>query len=267
MVNALSSNALWVGIITLFPEYFFPLQHQGVVARGLAEGRVLLELEPLRHHGLGSHRQVDDRPYGGGAGMVLQFQPLHNALHNLLKRCPAKQARVVFLTPQGKPLTQRKLQEAIQQPLVLIAGRYEGIDQRFIDHHVDEEWCVGDFVVSGGEIPAMMVLDGLARLVPGVLNNERSILGESFSEGRLGYPQYTRPSEVEGMQVPPLLLQGNHELIRKWRTQAALKKTWLHRPELLRQYAPSAEEICLLKQIQVEYPSMKRDEKIGLDHV
>lgn len=210
-------------IITLFPDMFSALSNEGVIARAIQNNIINLNLYQLRDFATNKYKNVDDAPYGGGAGMVLQVQPIRDCLRVITKKSPTTE--VIYLSPQGKKLTHNLAVELSQKDnLTLLCGRYEGVDQRIIDHDVDLELSVGDFVVSGGELPAMLVIDAISRQIPGVLGNAES-LQDSFMENMLDYPHYTRPAEIDGQKVPEVLLSGNQKLIDEWREQQALLAT------------------------------------------
>jgi tRNA (guanine37-N1)-methyltransferase len=224
-------------IITIFPEFFLgPFAH-GVVARAQAAGKLEIRIHDLRHWTYDRHRTVDDRPFGGGEGMLLKPQPLFDAVEAILPERTAKR-KVVLLSAQGRRFEQVVARELSQlQELVLICGRYEGVDERVCEHLADDELSIGDIVLSGGELAAAMIVDTVARLLPGVLGNEDSSRNESFgeeNEGLLDCPQYTRPAEFRGWKVPDVLLGGNHDEIKRWRRAAAREKTQRLRPDLLR---------------------------------
>ena len=226
-------------IITVFPEMFTGVLEYGILHRARESGLVDVRIVNLRDFTRDRHRSVDDRPYGGGEGMVLLPAPLFEAIEFCRNREKDSDSRVVLLTPQGKTWSQKYATEfSTISHLILICGRYEGVDQRVIDCLVDREISIGDFILTGGEIPAMVVLDSVVRLLPGALNKWESAVNESFSTGLLDYPQYTRPAEYRGHQVPEVLLSGNHEQIEKWRKQKALEKTKQVRPELLEKKQP-----------------------------
>lgn len=228
-------------IVTLFPGMFAGPLHHGVVSRA---SNVAVRLHDLRRWGVGSQRQVDDNPYGGGGGMILKPEPLFHAVEWIRERYPTDNDRIVLLSPQGSRLTHDSARRlASHDRLVLLCGRYEGVDERVREGFVDEEISIGDYVLTGGEIPAAAVIDAVARLLPGVLGNEESALEESFSTGLLDYPHYTRPPEFRGMNVPEVLLSGDHEKIRRWRRQAALERTRERRRDLLDRAELSEEEI------------------------
>jgi tRNA (guanine37-N1)-methyltransferase len=219
-------------VITLFPEMFDSPMKSGMVARAIKAGLVSVTAHHLRPFGLGSYRQIDDAPYGGGSGMVMRPEPIAAAIDQVIGEHPGLWR--ILMTPQGEPLNQERVRElANRRPgLLLIAGRYEGIDER-VRSLVDCDISIGDYVLSGGELPAMVVVEAVTRLVPGVLGNPDSLREESFSEGTLEYPQYTRPEEFRSMRVPEILLSGDHERIRAWRAEQALERTRKRRPDLL----------------------------------
>jgi len=223
-------------IITIFPELFTGVLECGILRRAIQAGNVSVRIVNLRDFTSDKHRSVDDRPYGGGEGMVFMPGPLFDAVESCRGTEDDSSTSVVLLTPQGKTWSQQMAADFSRRPhIVLICGRYEGIDQRVIDSLVDWEVSIGDFVLSGGEIPAMVVLDTVARLLPGVLGNSNSALNESFSSGLLDYPQYTRPAMFRGLAVPEVLLSGNHALIEKWRREQALARTRHNRPEMIQE--------------------------------
>jgi tRNA (guanine37-N1)-methyltransferase len=229
---------MWWGVVTLFPELFSPWCQLGIVGRAYERKLFSLELENPRSHTQDVHQTVDDRPYGGGPGMVLKPEPIHAAIMHLKEKAPSA-AKVVCLTPTGKRLEQADIEKMLQtQSHILIAGRYEGIDQRVLDQHVDEEWSIGDYVLSGGEIPAMVAMEAAIRLLPDALGHPDSATMDSFSKNALGvleYPQYTRPPMWNDRIVPEVLLSGDHKVIHAWREEEALRLTAAKRPDLLRQ--------------------------------
>lgn len=236
---------LKIDVITLFPEMFRAVTDYGVTGRAVESGLLAVRCWNPRDYTLDKHRNVDDSPYGGGPGMVMMVQPLRDAIQAARTALPA--ATVIYLSPQGRRLDQAGVESlATRERLILIAGRYEGIDERLIAMEVDEEWSVGDYVLSGGELPAMVMIDALARRRPGVVGDAGSVDADSFATGLLDYPHYTRPEVVEGQAVPAVLLSGDHERIRRWRLKQALGRTWQRRPELLDRAALSAEEQALL---------------------
>ena len=233
-------------VISLFPEMFEAMR-VGVTGRAIERGQVQLTVWNPRDFADDAHRTVDDRPYGGGPGMIMMVDPLRRAIG--AARAVASANPVVYLSPQGRRLDQDAVQDMSRRPgLVLLAGRYEGIDERLIEAYVDEEWSIGDYVVSGGELPAMVLMDAIIRQLPGVLGHADSAGQDSHADGLLDCPHYTRPEEIEGRRVPEVLTSGNHDLIRRWRLQQALGRTWLRRPDLLERRRLSSEEQVLLEE-------------------
>ncbi|NOS88780.1 MAG: tRNA (guanosine(37)-N1)-methyltransferase TrmD [Methylococcaceae bacterium] len=239
-------------VITLFPDMVLSAASYGVTGRAIERGLVALSVWNPRDYTHDKHRTVDDRPYGGGPGMVMKYQPLHDAVESA-KQAAGGQAKVVFLSPQGQPITQALLAGAAENTdLILVAGRYEGVDERFIERDCDEEWSVGDYVISGGELAALIVIDAITRLLPGVLGHEDSAQQDSHTNGLLDYPHFTRAEQLEGGLVPEVLLSGNHADIARWRMQQALGRTWQKRPDLLKKINLSAEQEHLLQQFKNE---------------
>lgn len=239
---------MWLGVITLFPEMFRAVTDFGVTGRAVKNGLLELHTWNPRDFTHDRHNTVDDRPYGGGPGMLMMVQPLRDAIH-AAKAAAGVGAKVIYLSPQGRKLDQQGVTElAKSSRLILVCGRYEGIDERIIQTEVDEEWSVGDYVLSGGELPAMTMIDAVSRLVPGVLGKQASAEQDSFSDGLLDCPHYTRPESLDGLDVPAVLLSGNHEQIRLWRLQQSLGRTLLRRPELLQNLALTDEQSTLLAQ-------------------
>ncbi|AUD59623.1 MULTISPECIES: tRNA (guanosine(37)-N1)-methyltransferase TrmD [Shewanella] len=239
---------MWLGVITLFPEMFRAVTDFGVTGRAVKNGLLELHTWNPRDFTHDRHNTVDDRPYGGGPGMLMMVQPLRDAIH-AAKAAAGEGAKVIYLSPQGRKLDQQGVTELAQSSrLILVCGRYEGIDERIIQTEVDEEWSIGDYVLSGGELPAMTLIDSVSRLVPGVLGKQASAEQDSFSDGLLDCPHYTRPESLDGLDVPAVLLSGNHEQIRLWRLQQSLGRTLLRRPELLQNLALTDEQTTLLAQ-------------------
>jgi tRNA (guanine37-N1)-methyltransferase len=235
-----------IGVITLFPDLVRSVLGYGVVGRAAERGLIDVATVDPREFAHDAHRTVDDRPYGGGPGMVMKVEPLRSAIHAARARAP-QGSPVIYLGPQGRPLEQSRAVQLAQLPgLVLVAGRYEGVDERLLADDVDEEISIGDYVLSGGELAAMVVLDVLARLLPGALGDARSAQQDSFSAGLLDCPHYTRPEEIEGRRVPAVLLGGHHAEIERWRLKQSLGRTWRRRPELLARRALSPFEHTLL---------------------
>jgi len=234
-------------VVSLFPELFRILKGQGVTGRALRQGIAELHLWNPRDYTRDLHRTVDDRPYGGGPGMVMKVEPLRAAIEDAKRAAP--ESRVAYLTPQGRSFDQGAAAEiAGRSGWILIAGRYEGVDERLVECCVDEEWSIGDYVLSGGELPAMVVMDAVIRLLPGALGHEGSAREDSHVDGLLDFPQYTRPEVVAGVPVPEVLLSGDHAAIARWRLQQALGRTWLRRPDLLERRGLSQEEQGLLNE-------------------
>ncbi len=228
------------GIVTLFPDMFVALSEFGVSSRAIKDGLAELSFWNPRDYSTDKHRTVDDRPYGGGPGMLMKTGPLEGAINAAKQELPG--AKVIYLTPQGKPLEQSAINQLAQcDSLILLCGRYEGIDERVIETHVDEEYSLGDYVLSGGELAAMVCLDAIIRLQPGALGHEESAGQDSFMNGLLDCPHYTRPEEFAGKVVPPVLLSGDHEAIRKWRLKQSLGRTWQRRPELIERMSKAKE--------------------------
>lgn len=221
-------------VVTAFPGMFASPLEEGILSRARLRGTFQVRVHDLRRFGIGPHRQLDDAPYGGGAGMVMKPEPLYDAVRWIRDRWPAESERVVLLSPQGSRLDHAQaVRLAGYDRVILLCGRYEGVDERVREGLVDEELSVGDFVVTGGEIPALLVLDAVARLVPGVLGNRASATEESFAEGRLDHPHWTRPAEYRGMRVPEVLLSGAHEAVRRWREERSWEATRAKRPDLM----------------------------------
>ena len=243
-------------VVTLFPPMLDAVAQQGITSRALENGLFSLQAWNPRDYTTDKHRSVDDRPYGGGPGMVMLAEPLELTL----KAAKAAQQadgiarpKVIYLSPQGRCLNHALVMELAAEPgLIFLAGRYEGVDERLLQREVDEELSIGDYVLSGGELAAMVVIDALVRQLPGALGDADSAVEDSFVNGLLDYPHYTRPENYAGLPVPPVLLSGHHEEIRKWRLQQALARTWTRRPELLQDRMLTKEEVLLLKAIKRE---------------
>jgi len=230
-----------VGVVTLFPEMLKSLTDFGVVGRATQQGLLQVTGYNPRDFTQDKHRTVDDRPYGGGPGMLMKVQPLRDAIGHA--KAELGQPKVIYLSPQGRRLDQAGVVElAKQESLVLVAGRYEGIDERLIGADIDEEWSLGDFVLSGGELAAMTFIDAVSRLLPGVLGHAESAQEDSFAQGLLDCPHYTRPEMVAGIPVPKVLLSGDHAAIARWRMQQQLGRTWQRRPDLLEQMTLTKEQ-------------------------
>ena len=242
-----------INVVTLFPQMFQALTDYGITGRAIQRGLVELQTWNPRDYAGDVHRTVDDRPYGGGPGMVMMVEPLREAIRDA-RASAGKGSRVIYLSPQGRKLSQRGLQElANREEIVLVCGRYEGVDERIISAEVDEEWSIGDYVLSGGELAAMVVIDGMTRLIPNALGHEDSAEQDSFVKGLLDHPHYTRPEDVDGMPVPDVLLSGDHKAIERWRNKQALGRTWLRRPDLLESLELDDEQQVLLTEFIREF--------------
>ena len=256
---------MWFGIVTLFPEMVAAAARTGVVGRAIDAGLVSLEAFDPREHATDRHQTVDDRPYGGGPGMVLQCDPIDAAIRQARTAAGAKEPTVVYLTPEGQRFDHRLAVElAGTKGLVLLCGRYEGVDERVVEASVERRVSLGDFVVSGGELPALVIVDAITRLRPGVLGNAASAGEESYLDGTLDYPHYTRPEMAVGRSVPPVLLGGDHREVARWRRKQALKRTFLHRPDLLSGRRLSMEDRVLLEELfQAELRATQPAQHVG----
>jgi tRNA (guanine37-N1)-methyltransferase len=239
-------------VVTLFPEMFRAITESGITSRALSAQLWRLQTWNPREFAANAYRTVDDRPFGGGPGMVMMAEPLEKALDAV--KAAGGEGKVIYLSPQGKKLDHRKVIELAQaNSMVLLCGRYEGVDERLLERRVDEELSIGDFVLSGGELAAMALIDAVVRQLPGALGDEASAVEESFADGLLDCPQYTRPETYQGGKVPEVLMSGHHENIRRWRLKQALGRTWLRRPELVEARRLSDEEKKLLDEFQREH--------------
>ena len=233
-------------ILTIFPGMFASPLAESIVGKAVERGFIDVRLHDIRDYAADKHQMTDDRPFGGGEGMVMKPEPIVEALRKLKSEPP--EAKVILLSPQGRLFSQELARELSgADRLILICGRYEGVDERVAEHFTDDQVSIGDYVLTGGELAAMVIVDALTRLIPGVLGNLDSAAAESFSESVLEYPQYTRPQEFEGLKVPGVLLSGNHETIRKWRRIQALLRTRRRRPDLFARLDLSAEDLALLR--------------------
>lgn len=243
---------MWFGIVSLFPEIFQSL-NAGITGRAIKENLLKIDFWNPRDFATDKHKSVDDRPYGGGPGMVMMAEPLKAALH-AAKNAASEQPTVIYLSPQGRKFDQETAQElANKKSLILLAGRYEGIDERIIEQEVDEEWSIGDYILTGGELAAMVMIDVITRLIPGAVGDENSVSQDSLTTGLLKYPQYTRPEIFSGSTVPEVLLGGHHKQINQWRLKSSLGKTWLRRPDLLARKQMNEEELRLLAEFIEEF--------------
>lgn len=240
-----------IGIITLFPEMFSAITEHGITGRAVKNGLIDLQCWNPRDFAKNAHRTVDDRPYGGGPGMVMMAEPLAGALAEAKKELNG--AKVIHLTPEGRQLDHKGVMElASRDKLIFLAGRYEGIDERLLADEVDEEWSIGDYVISGGELATMVIVDSVIRQLPGALGDEASAEQDAFVDGLLDCGHFTRPELYKDKAVPKVLLSGDHEAIRKWRLKQSLGRTWLKRPDLLEKRILNDEEQVLLKEFQQE---------------
>lgn len=219
-----------IDILTLFPDFFQSLNSYSIIGRAIGEGKINLNCVNIRDFSKDKHKRVDDYPFGGGPGMVMQIEPIYEAINSV----KTDDSRVIFLSPQGKRLNQEMAKSLSEENnIILLCGHYEGIDNRIIENYVDEEISIGDYVLTGGEIPAMVLIDCISRLIPGVLSSEESYMDESHYDGYLEYPQYTRPREFNGIKVPDILLSGDHAKIDKWRREESIRITMEKRPDLI----------------------------------
>lgn len=242
-------------IVTLFPDMVHETASWGVTGRALELGLVELATWNPREYTHDRHRTVDDRPYGGGPGMVMKVEPLRDAIQQA-RKASELEALAVYLSPQGRKLDQGAVLRFANLPrLILVAGRYEGVDERLIEAEIDEEWSIGDYVLSGGELPALVLFDAVVRLLPGVLGHGESAAQDSHMAGLLDCPHYTRPEAIDGRAVPDILQSGNHEAIRRWRLKQSLGRTWLRRPDLLASRPLDAEQRMLLEEFRNELNS------------
>lgn len=223
-----------IDIITIFPKMFAPVLNESIIKRAQAKGRIQIKTHDLRNYTTDKHRKVDDRPFGGGPGMVFTPDPIFRAVESIKKRTKLKQPKVILLSPQGKRLDHRLAKKLSKfKHMILICGHYEGVDERVRKRLVADEISIGDYILTCGELPAMVLIDTVARLIPGVLGKDESVQCESFAQGLLEYPQYTRPAVYRNMRVPEVLLSGNHGEIKKWRKRKALEVTKMKRPDLI----------------------------------
>jgi len=247
-----------ISVITIFPEIFQAYLGESIIGKALERGLFTLDIQNLRDHTTDKHRTVDDTPFGGGPGMVMKPEPLAAAVNEVLS--DGKPARVIMVSPQGRVFDQAMAGELAGEAknLVFLCGRYEGIDERVRQALVDDEISIGDYVLTGGELPALVIIDAAVRLIPGVVGDEQSLADESFSWGILDYPHYTRPPEWRGMQVPEVLVSGHHAKVRRWRRKEALKRTLQQRPDLLEKAELSDEDRKLIKEIQEEADGLRK---------
>ncbi len=248
-----------IDVISLFPPMFEAVSGHGITGRAVKNGLLRLQVWNPRDYTEDRHRTVDDRPYGGGPGMVMLVEPLARAIR-AARGEQAKTAKVIYLSPQGRRLDHAGVRElSRREGMILLAGRYEGIDERLLETEVDEEWSIGDYVLSGGELAAMVLIDAVTRQLPGALGDEDSAQQDSFVEGLLDCEHYTRPEEYAGRRVPEVLLSGDHERTRRWRLKRSLGRTWLRRPDLLEKLTLTDEQQRLLEEFKQEYMAVSRE--------
>jgi tRNA (guanine37-N1)-methyltransferase len=250
-----SRMTVFIDILTIFPEMFQGPFSESIVKRAQEKDLVNIRISDIRAYALDRHKTVDDYPFGGGAGMLMKPEPIFDAVDDVRRRAEGSSSKpfIIMLCPQGEVFSQPMAQELAQKEhLILICGHYEGMDERVREHLVDAEISIGDYILTGGELPAMVIVDAVTRLIPGVLGSASSAQTESFTDNLLDYPQYTRPREYRGHAVPDVLLSGDHERIRIWRRKEAIRKTWLKRPDLIKSEELDAEGKKLLKEVMAE---------------
>ncbi|HPU42040.1 MAG TPA: tRNA (guanosine(37)-N1)-methyltransferase TrmD [Acetivibrio clariflavus] len=239
-------------VLTLFPEVINAVLKESIIGRAQEKGIIEINAVNIRGFSKNKHKKADDYPYGGGGGMIMTAQPIYDAYLSIVKDLDYK-PKVIYLSPQGRVLTQEVVKELSgEKHLVLLCGHYEGIDERIIEEIVDEEVSIGDYVLTGGELPAMVLIDSVSRLIPGVLSTEESYSNESHYNGLLEYPQYTRPVEFNGRKVPDILLSGHHANITRWRRKEAIKRTYLKRPDLFEKFEPNEDDKELIEELLKE---------------
>ena len=237
-----------VDIISLFPQIFSLINH-GVCGRAIRNKSIEIKHWDPRNYTKDTHKSVDDRPFGGGAGMIMSYPPLARTIKEISKE--RSKTHTIYLSPQGKPITQKDIEELVKKPqITFLAGRYAGVDQRIIDRYVDKEYSIGDYILSGGELPTLVMIDALARLMPGTLGNDESTTEDSFSNGLLAGPAYTRPACIDGQSVPKVLISGDHQAIEHWRRKESLRKTWQIRPDLIKRHVLDAESQAILDELK-----------------
>ncbi|MFN3966328.1 MAG: tRNA (guanosine(37)-N1)-methyltransferase TrmD [Endomicrobiia bacterium] len=247
-----------IDVITIFPEMFNGFINTSIIGKAQKNGYITIKIHNLRDYTTDKHKQVDDKPFGGGPGMVVKPEPIYNAIKKFLKK--KSEREIIFLTPQGEIFTQEIAKTlSAKKHLILICGRYEGVDERIMKF-VDRQISIGDYVLTGGEVPAMVIIDAVARLIPGVVKEKDSVIYDSFFDGLLDYPHYTRPRIFKKMKVPDVLLSGNHSEIRKWRLKQSLRNTLLKRKDLLKKRKLTEEEKNLLKEIKLELKKERKNE-------
>lgn len=251
MKKKYDNTLIWFGIITIFPEMFRAITDYGVISKAIKKNIININFINPRSFSKNKYKSIDDRPYGGGPGMLMSFEPLYLSIQ--YAKSILKNATIIYLSPQGTVFQQSHIEKLINKKnIIFICGRYEGIDQRIIDNYVNEEWSVGNYILTGGELAAMIMIDSISRLIPGVIKKTQSIEEETFSKNLLDYPNYTRPKIIQNISVPEILLSGNHNEIRLWRLKKSLGKTWMKRPDLLKKKI-TTEEKALLDKFKKDY--------------
>lgn len=248
-IKKYDNTLIWFYIITIFPEMFYAITNYGVTGKAIKKKIIDIKLFNPRDFANNKYKSIDDRPYGGGPGMVMSAAPLYSSIQHA--KALLKNAIVIYLSPQGKKLNHKKILEITKKKkIIFICGRYEGIDQRIIDSEVDEEWSIGDYIITGGELAAMVIIDCVSRFIPGVVKKKESVEEDSFFKNLLDYPNYTRPKIINNMQVPKILLSGNHNKIRLWRLKKSLEITYIKRPDLLKDKNLKEEEKIFLNELK-----------------
>lgn len=252
-----------IGVVALFPELVEPVVEHGVVGRARERGLIAIRHVSPREFTRDRHRTVDDRPYGGGPGMVMRYEPLRDAIASLEQQLP-EGSPTLLMSAQGRPFDQTLARQLASKPgMLLVAGRYEGVDERIVESGLAEEVSLGDYVLSGGELAAAVIIDAVARLLPGVLGHEDSAGEDSYTDGLLDCPQYTRPERIDGLTVPGVLLEGDHGAVRRWRLKQALGRTWLRRPGLLERRGLTAEERALLDEFRADCARARAEREVS----
>nr|BET44900.1 MAG: tRNA (guanosine(37)-N1)-methyltransferase TrmD [Candidatus Aschnera chinzeii] len=247
-----------IGIITIFPEMFLTITKFGIISKAIKKNILNITYWNPRNFTTNKHRMIDDKPYGGGPGMLMLVQPINDAI-NAAKINMGNNIKVIYLSPQGRKLHQNNIHELSEyKKIILVCGRYKGIDDRLLKNAIDEEWSIGDYIITGGELAAMIIIDAIARLLDGTINNSESIQTDSFANGILDCPYFTRPKIIAGMKVPDVLLSGNHAKIKRWKKKQSLGNTWLKRPDLLMNIKLTEDEKLLLFEFQNEYNIKKQ---------
>lgn len=245
---------MWIGIISLFPEMFNILKNYGIIGKAYKKKLVKIKIWNPRDFAKNKHKKVDHKPYGGGSGMIMQIEPLYEAIKKASSETKGIKPKIIYLSPKGERLTQNNIQKiCTYKKIILVCGRYKGIDERIIISKIDEEWSIGDYIVSGGEMPAMILIDSIVRLIPGVVNQPKSIKNDSFSYNLLDHPHYTSPQIFKNMKVPSILLSGNHGKIKTWKLKQSLGSTFLKRPDLFKKLKINKIQMKLLNEYLIEY--------------